>query len=724
LRFRVLKSFFVIGAAATSCLQFFAPDASAAERRWTPNDSISLREFALYNGRAVVHSPDGEYFFFTTHHGEPPTDSNIFELNVHSVRSVVDALAGRQGKQAKRPEPVAVARIRSFSSTEPGIKFPQWDDDSRDVVFLGRTPSDTFELYRLNVESRMTEQLTTHPDGVGEVFEYRNGGLIYSLVIRGTPSPGRYPVEPVERDESGAVILPLVPRSLPFYTAVAGNSPRPVLGTVGGLNWIAPNGRMAITLVFAGKSPDFAMIELETGRVVPIDASSVGSAESFASALWSRDSKRVILVSSTVPQGSGGDGSTPTVAEYELDTKRWQVLEPLEAKQGGTSISWLTPDKELLVSRESGSTLYTHQNGRWNGRTVDNPTNARDVLPDGLSIVLRQGTNEPPALVALMGKKELVLTASDPALQNVWMARQEPFSWQEEGRILTGGLWLPRDYKKGQRLPLVIQAYRYTPELFLPDGPHAGTSDAAQTLVADGYAVVQIPFYGQAAGDLSEAAKEGPGFVARIDAVVDALAGQGIVNPDRVGLTGFSRGGYATLYALTHPGRVHIGAAVCADSFTGTYSDYLSYAAKDALPILRHGTIGEEEFWKNKQTWLEHETSFNVDRIQTPVMYTQHGITPSGGRGSSLEFLGMFRLNEKPLEYLYFPYGRHGLIRPAERAALTEAVVDWMNFWLRGKGSPNARKADQNERWGKIKEDWEKARARTSSAVIPSAAPR
>jgi len=72
------------------------------------------------------------------------------------------------------------------------------------------------------------------------------------------------------------------------------------------------------------------------------------------------------------------------------------------------------------------------------------------------------------------------------------------------------------------------------------------------------------------------------------------------------------------------------------------------------------------------------------------------------------ETLGPIAWPKRPFEMMVFPYGYHFLIRPREREASLTATVDWMNFWLQGRENPEKRQ--QNQRWRKIKSDWDQVR--------------
>jgi dipeptidyl aminopeptidase/acylaminoacyl peptidase len=196
---------------------------------------------------------------------------------------------------------------------------------------------------------------------------------------------------------------------------------------------------------------------------------------------------------------------------------------------------------------------------------------------------------------------------------------------------------------------------------------------------------------------------EGPTFVQRVDAAVDELHRRGIVDPERVALTGFSRAGYEVYYAATHPGDIHYAAAVCADSFRGSYSSYLVAGAHGHASASDFDALYGGDFWRAEDQWLMNEPTFNVDRVHTPILFTEHGQNSGERSPYALETIGAFALNEKPIEYLYFPTAGHLLRRPRERIAMIDAVVDWVAFWLQDYQDPSPEKAAQYERWRLLK---------------------
>lgn len=367
------------------------------------------------------------------------------------------------------------------------------------------------------------------------------------------------------------------------------------------------------------------------------------------------------------------------------------------------------------------STVYRYEGQKWNARsapaTVKFPVIKEAALPRGFKVVLEESANDPPVMTAIDGRRRVALTASDPALEGLWRAPAEKVEWQEpNGKTAQGLLMLPRDRSPSTPLPLVVQGFHQSPNAFRPDGVVL-SGFAAQALVAQGFAVLQIDF---AYDDPSTFMTPGelPPRVARLDAAVEMLATKGIVDASKVALVGFSRSGYSTYYVLSHPGRVRPAAAVIFDSITAGYGEYVNLAGLGDPAPEYEKQYGEGAFWENKQAWLE-APAFNVDRITTPTLFSSTG--PSYPI-ASLETIGAWRYINRAFEFQHFPQGSHQLQRPVERVASMQSTVDWINFWLMDRDpAPSKDDPERAARWQKIRSNWQAqlAREATGQAADP-----
>jgi dipeptidyl aminopeptidase/acylaminoacyl peptidase len=725
----------VRGRAAALCvigLSLSIPAAAGANdeskaRSWTPEDSVALRYISSdvsdpwkrpFAGRPgeIVPSPDARWFFFITHHGDLPTDAEVYELHVFEVAEVRRALASKGGSREGTLPVHQTLVFRSFDSIYPGLADVRWQPDSRALLFKGVAPDGVLQAFRFEVESSELRQLTRAPRDV-LWFEYEKGTTVFGSRAPYTRDrPFRYPFDVLVRDAGGVLSL----ASAEASTLRKGSEQYSVAGADGKVRAIgsvyvqsasiSPDARKAILVGFresdTNRSRRRSYFLVDLGREIilptveiPLAPRGARKSNPFApEVVWSDDSSRVVLINATAPDGvvdAAGAGAVSTAGvELQADTGTWRLIDSVE-------------------SASAASRAET-------GRTAA-PKLSDTRAAWGFELNIRQGANEPPIIIASRGQREVPLMGPDPALANIWRARMEPFHWREEdGTERTSGLLLPRDFKKGHPIPLVIQNYEYVPEFFLPDGTHPH-SDASQALVAQGFAVVQI----NATRDLSSRQmQEGPGVVRQIDAIVAALARAGIIDPSRVGLTGFSRAGFECYYAITHPGRMRLAAAVCADGFTGDFPLYLQAAALGA-PTNSFEDLRGGSFWNRKAEWLEQANSFHVDKVDTPVLFSETLLGRAPTRGFSygaLTTIGAFRLNKKPIEYLSFPEAAHDLRRPRERFEMMRAVIDWMNFWLKDELPTDP---DRAMRWPAMRAEWEASRRsnKVSDGSVTAPAP-
>ncbi len=109
---------------------------------------------------------------------------------------------------------------------------------------------------------------------------------------------------------------------------------------------------------------------------------------------------------------------------------------------------------------------------------------------------------------------------------------------------------------------------------------------------------------------------------------MEQLTKQGLVDPKRVGATGFSRAGYSVFYAGYASRAGTLAAAMGADFFTGSYTEYLDYGGFAPLSRSNYDRLHGGSFWKTKEKWLQYETTFNADRSSDAAFGNSARIQP------------------------------------------------------------------------------------------------
>lgn len=743
-----------------------------ADRPWTAEDSVAVRyfirnhasaaEWSPLAGNPIVVAPDGTHFFFVTRHGDLTCDCNVYTLSVFSVDAVSRAIARRSSESVRPPKAKRTLTLAS-DSNYPAIGQAQWHEDSKSIWFVGVQGSGPRQFYSFDIESGEVEQRTNASENAW-YFMRRGDTILYGVADPQHSSFfDAYPVVTVKGYELGPFLMPRLNMLRTVFASYRGAAEFPIFSwhstpdSVFDGPWVSPNGRYVIMLGWrtSERAPPhwanyeyrsdstpktgerkysrFYIADLQARETRPLLDAPAGTAlpagcrmNLAPAALWSADSERVVLVNTALPLSprEPAHRHMAYVVQYNVRTDKLTVIEPLlttrQTEQGTqlfwvSAVQWRTRGREISIKRtnDAGAVLeestYDIAAGGAGGRPSGEVRIASDgstVLRGGLRLILEESANTPPAVVASNSRGSIRITAPDPALEGVRRAEVRTVTWTERnGATAWGGLMLPSTGSITRPPPLVIQAYRFQADRFRPDGSHP-TAYAAQPLASAGIAVLQIhiPDDNEGAGT----PREGPAFVERIDSAVESLAGQGIVDQRRVGLIGFSRGGYLTYYAITHPGRTKISAAIEADGWTGSFAFYLKQLllSPDLASMARRSFERQYggTFWENKAEWLQQEAVFNVDRVQTPLLFALNMNGKVNNALAVFDVLAAFRVNNKPFELVIFPHGAHQLVRPRERFASIQATVDWMRFWLQGYEDPDPAKSEQFKRWRKMEQ--------------------
>jgi dipeptidyl aminopeptidase/acylaminoacyl peptidase len=248
-----------------------------------------------------------------------------------------------------------------------------------------------------------------------------------------------------------------------------------------------------------------------------------------------------------------------------------------------------------------------------------------------------------------------------------------------------------------------VQADDWRSDTFLPDGPNP-TIDASQLLAARGIAVLDYSDTGISYLHGVRRAQS------RMEAAVTALVDAGIVDPSHVAQTGFSGRGYDVYYAVTHPGRIRLAAAIAADNYKGAWASDIYDSGRKGYPLSDLSRATGAKFFRggdDRARALEEDTTFNVGNSRTPILFTQHGYEREIDIGPDIfETIGAFIQARRPVEFAYLPEASHNLQRPRERAFMLGLTVDWLSFWLKGDEDPDPAKADQYKRWRALRAEW------------------
>ena len=334
---------------------------------------------------------------------------------------------------------------------------------------------------------------------------------------------------------------------------------------------------------------------------------------------------------------------------------------------------------------------YQRKNDSW--QPVRELKGSFPAEQDGLEVSVKQGLNDPPVLVATNKQISRVIWDPNPQLKNIELGQASVYTWKDkEGREWKGGLYKPVNYKPGQRYPLVIQTHGFSESEFRPSGVFP-TAFAARALAATGIMVLQTATGVAGVSCPIVTPEEGPCAVAMLESAIKQLVSEGLADPEKIGIIGFSRTCFSVMELLTI-GSLHLKAASITD---GIMEDYFQYILNpDRASRESNSMVGAPPFGEGLQQWLKRSPGFNLDKVNAPLLVNAEG--PTDVLFMWEPYAGLHYL-QKPVDLVMLNTDEHVLTNPGERMASQGGSVDWFRFWLQDYEDPDPTKTEQYARW-------------------------
>ena len=465
-----------------------------------------------------------------------------------------------------------------------------------------------------------------------------------------------------------------------------------IAGSASEIHWSPVGSLLAVAMAPTPSVDDSFMnrkviiIDPESGEVRG-NLTPPGKMGSFA---WSPDRKHLALISSA-------DRSDPLAGRLVVSSAEGGEVKDLLPNLAGhvKGLAW-RDDQTIVYTADIGVTS-TFGEVRLDG------SGRKTHIAKKTGLVLRSFTQaasngnaalvvdtpDHPSEVYLFthgGEDPKRLTQSNPWLKDVRLARQEVVSFKaRDGLQLEGILVRPLDYEPGKRYPLIL-AVHGGPELHVSNGWVTSYAHPGQIAAARGFAVF-YPNYrastgrGVAFSKLDHGDPAGAEFDDLVDAV-DHLVASGLVDRDRVGITGRSYGGYASAWGATYYSE-RFAAAVM---FIGI-SNAVSKAGTTNIPNEIYEVHQRRRVWDDWQFFLERSPIYYVKKARTPILILHGRNDPRVHPSQSLELFRLLKLQAKtPVRLVLYPGEGHGNKRAASRYDYSLRLLRWMEHYLKGPG--------------------------------------
>ncbi len=252
-------------------------------------------------------------------------------------------------------------------------------------------------------------------------------------------------------------------------------------------------------------------------------------------------------------------------------------------------------------------------------------------------------------------------------------------SWANEGFRIQGWLLLPKDFDPEKKYPLVVEVHG-GPASSVTSRWNGGAGGFNSTaLSALGYFVLMPNprgSYGQGEAFTEANRKDfGYGDLRDILAGVDTVLAKYPVDPNRVGIAGWSYGGFMAMFAVTQTHRFR--AAVAGAGI----SDWLSYYGENSIDQWMIPYFGASVY-DDPAIYAKSSAITFITQAKTPtltVVGDRDGECPAP---QSFEFWHALRDLHVPAQLVVYPNEGHGFSDPADRRDTLQRAVDWFARYM------------------------------------------
>jgi dipeptidyl aminopeptidase/acylaminoacyl peptidase len=289
---------------------------------------------------------------------------------------------------------------------------------------------------------------------------------------------------------------------------------------------------------------------------------------------------------------------------------------------------------------------------------------------------VRSSFSRPPEVWAgsLMDLKQITHYNDD--LKPAW-GKTESVEWKNEGFDVHGWLIYPADFDPAKRYPLIVYVHGGPSSAVVPRWPGAGYGGVPFSAL--GYFVLMPNprgSYGEGEKFTQANRKDfGYGDLKDILAGVDTVTAKLPVDPQRVGLTGWSYGGFMTMFAVTQTNRFR---AAVAGAGIANWQSYYGENSIDQWMIPFFGA----SVYDDPSVYAKSSAINFIRKVKTPTLVVVGDRDGECPAPQSFEFWHALRDESVPTQLVVYPNEGHGFVDPEHRRDVLERALAWLQQYM------------------------------------------
>lgn len=640
---------------------------AAAQATWTPELQVKTRAL----GSPQI-SPDGKRVVYTINDAVMTADRSEFVTQIW--------IASADGKENYQ------ITFNDKSSTNP-----KWSPDGNWIAFTSNRKDNRNQIYLLRVSGGEAEQITDLKSAVSN-FEWSPDGKWIAYTMADAKSDdeekndkGRNDFRWIDENQKMArlYVIPVA------KDANGKREPKKLTNDnrhVTGFNWSPDGTRIVFNHVTSPvandwPSSDVAVVEVATATVRPLAATQ--AAESGLH--YSPDGKWISGIASDLPVRWA---QSYTVRAYPADGGEPKVM-ALSHDAQPSVIGWSSDGAKIFFSEQkgTGTALFEANVAAGTVREIQ----YENAVISGISMskdktmyaFVSQSSERPPEVyVVRTGAPNLTqISRANGDYEKMPVPKTEVIKWKStDGREIEGLLTYPIGYTAGTKVPLILNIHGGPAGVFQHSYIGGRGAYPLATFASKGYAVLR-PNPRGSSGYGTEFRRAnikdwGGGDYNDLMTGVDKVIEMGVADPNRLGVMGWSYGGYMTSTIITKTKRFKAASA------GAPVTNLMSFTTTADIPGFIPDYFGGQ-FWEHPEVYAKHSAMFNIKGVSTPTL-VQHGeadvrVPISQG----YELYNALKAQGVPTRMIVLPRQPHGPNEPKMQVAAMQSNLDWFEKYLK-----------------------------------------